>query len=81
MSETAQIILGVLFLVVVFILTRIGMVWRIRRAGMFVVKDLENRGALEPDSAVDLPYARVRLIRMGMRDFRLRESNRQREWG
>jgi hypothetical protein len=41
-----------------------------KRAGVFLLKDLERRGAFDPDSAVELPYAKSSFFRIGMRDFR-----------
>lgn len=70
MSDVIQIIAGVFFLILVFILTRYGMAWRIRRACMFILRDLENREALDPDSAVELLYAKRDFLRIGLRDFR-----------
>jgi hypothetical protein len=70
MGEMIQIVTGILLLVLVFIATRYGMVWRIKRACSFVIKDLEQRKALDPASAVPLPYAKVDHFKMGLRDFR-----------
>jgi len=70
MSESVQIILGIIFLVGVYALTRYGFVWRMKRAGAFLLKDLERRGAVDPESAVQLPYAKKSFLRIGMRDFR-----------
>jgi hypothetical protein len=70
MTESMQIIVGVLFLILVFILTRYGIFLRIRGACKFVVKDLERRNALDPASAVELPYAKKSYFHIGLRDFR-----------
>jgi hypothetical protein len=70
MSDAIQITLGMLFLILVFILTRYGMSWRIKRAGSRIINDLERLGALSHDSAVELPYMKRQLLRFGMRDFR-----------
>ncbi len=70
MSETIQIILGFFFLIGIYILSRFGVVWRIRRASNFIVKDLESRAAFDSASAVDLPYAKAGYFRVGVRDFR-----------
>ncbi len=70
MADVLQIITGILFLALVFILTRFGMAWRIRRACVFVVRDLERRNALDHSSAVELTYAKSEFFRMGLRDFR-----------
>lgn len=70
MSEPIQILLGILFLIAVFALTRYGMVWRMKRALAFIIKDLDQRGAYGPDSAAELLYAKKNILRIGMRDFR-----------
>jgi len=70
MSDVMQITLGILFLMLVFILTRYGMAWRIKRAGRRIINDLERLGAQSPDSAAELPYMKKQLLRIGMRDFR-----------
>jgi hypothetical protein len=70
MADAMQITLGILFLILVFILTRYGMAWRIRRAGRRIIEDLERLGAKSPDSAVALPYMKQQLIKIGMRDFK-----------
>jgi hypothetical protein len=70
MGDAIQITLGILFLILVFILTRYGITWRIKRAGRRIISDLERLGALSPDSAVELPYMRQQLIKIGMRDFK-----------
>lgn len=70
MSDIPQIIVMVILLIGVYLLTQVVVGWRIRRAGAGIIKDLERRKALDPDSAVELPYARPNLFRIGMRDFR-----------
>ena len=70
MADAMQITLGILFLILVFILTRYGITWRIKRAGRRIINDLERVGALSVESAVELPYMKQQLIKIGMRDFR-----------
>jgi hypothetical protein len=70
MSDAIQITLGILFLILVFILTRYGMTWRIKRAGRRIIEDLERLGAQGHGSAVELPYMKKQLLRIGMRDFK-----------
>jgi len=70
MSETSQIITGILLLILIFILTRRVSAWRIKRAIVGVIRDLESQRAVDPSSAVMLPYAKTRLLRFGARDFR-----------
>ena len=70
MADAMQITLGILFLILVFILTRYGITWRIKRAGRRIINDLERLGAQGSDSAVELPYMKQQLIKIGMRDFK-----------
>jgi hypothetical protein len=70
MSEFVQIILGIIFLAVVFILTRYGIANRIRRTATLIMRDLERQEAFGPGSAVDLPYSKPEYFRFGLRDYR-----------
>ena len=67
MSETMELILGIGALIVVIVLTRRYHAWRIKRAYIFIIDDLKQKGAYSTDSAVDLPYAKRNLLKMGMR--------------
>ena len=70
MSETAQIIIGLLLLVGVYILTQMVVGYRIKRAARGIVRDLEFKKAYTPEAAIELPYAKTNLFRIGLRDFR-----------
>jgi hypothetical protein len=70
MSETVQIVIGLIVLVAVYILTQMVVGWRIRRTARAIILDLERRKALEPTSAAELPYERRNLLHIGLRDFR-----------
>jgi len=70
MADAMQLTVGILFLILVFILTRYGITWRIKRAGRRIINDLERLGAQGSDSAVELPYMKQQLIKIGMRDFK-----------
>ncbi len=70
MPEFVQIILGLIFLVVVYILTRIGVSRRIRNTAIRIIKDLERQKAFDPGSAVELPFAKANYFRIGLRDYR-----------
>jgi hypothetical protein len=70
MPEFVQIILGLIFLIVVYILTRIGVARRIRHTAIRIIQELEKRDAFDPGSAVDLPYAKANYFRIGLRDYR-----------
>jgi hypothetical protein len=70
MSEFIQIIIGILFLIMVFLITRVGIAHRIRHSAKFVIQDLERRQAFDPGSAAELPYAKTHYFRIGLRDYR-----------
>jgi len=70
MPEFVQIIIGIIFLILVFILTRIGIAHRIKRTATLIIQDLERREAFDPGSAAELPYAKQQYLRIGMRDYR-----------
>jgi hypothetical protein len=70
MSETTQIIVGIIVLIGVYILTRRFHAWRLQRTYLFIIRDLKKKEAFESGSAVNLPYAKVQLFRVGTRDYR-----------
>ena len=67
MSETTQLILGIAAFIVVIALTRKYHAWRFKRAYIFIIDDLKNKGAYSAHSAVELPYTKRNMLRMGMR--------------
>lgn len=67
MSDTTELIIGIGVLILVIVLTRKYHAWRIKRAYIFILEDLKNKGAYSAHSAVDLPYARKNILRMGLR--------------
>jgi hypothetical protein len=71
MSETAELIIGILVLLAVISLIRRYHTWRIQSAYKYIIEDLKSKGALDPGSAVELPYAQKRTSKMGLRDHRL----------
>jgi hypothetical protein len=67
MSQTTELIVGIGALIIVIILTRKYHAWRFKRACIFIVNDLKNKGAYSAHSAVNLPYAERNILRMGLR--------------
>jgi hypothetical protein len=47
-------------------------VWQMKRACDFIIGDLKVKKALDPASAVALPYCKDRMFRIGFRDYRPR---------
>jgi hypothetical protein len=70
MTETAEIILSIFVLGAAIVLTRQFHAWKIKRAYLTVIEDLKSRGALTPEKAVTLPYARQSILKFGLRDHR-----------
>ena len=70
MNETVEIVVGIGVLAAVYILTRHFHSWRFSRTYVFIINDLKKRGATGPSSAVELPYARKGMLRIGTRDYR-----------
>ena len=70
MSETVQIIIGILLLVGVYILTQVVVGYRIKRAARGIVRDLDFKKAYSAESAIELPYAKSNIFKIGLRDFR-----------
>ena len=70
MTDSGQIIIAICLLIAVYMLTRKVNAWRIRRAYMRIIKDLEMSEAFDETSAIALPYANQSIFRVGVRDFR-----------
>ena len=67
MSETTELIVGIGALILVIILTRKYHAWRFKRAYIFIIEDLKSKGAYSAHSAVELPYTKRNLLKMGLR--------------
>ena len=72
MTETVQVILALLIMVMVFILAKMFQGMKINRAFRIIINDLKQQKALDPSSAVPLPYASTTFLRIGLRDYRPR---------
>ena len=70
MPETVQLIIGFCILLVVIILTRKYHAWKTKRAYLFIIKDLKEKSAYGPKSAIELSYAKRSVLKMGIRDYR-----------
>ena len=70
MSEGFQIFLGIIFLIIVYILTRYGIAWKMHRVAKEIIEDLERRGARDVSSAVSLPYEKTNFLHVGLRDYK-----------
>ena len=72
MSETAKIVFMILLTMGAFILSRYIAGWQMNKAGESIIRDLEKKKAFDPESAVELPYCKSRMFRLGLRDYRPR---------
>jgi hypothetical protein len=70
MAETVKIILLLLLTIGAFILSRYIAGWQMNKAGKFIIGDLKKKRALDPASAVELPYCKKQLLRLGLKDYR-----------
>lgn len=70
MSDKLELVIAIVVLLLVFALTRKYHAWRIQRSYRLVIDDLKARGAQSPETAVELPYSRHPLMRIGLRDHR-----------
>ncbi len=70
MPETLQLILGIIFLILVYALTRYGIAWKMQRVAKQIIDELRHKGATSPETAVTLPYAKPNYLHIGMRDYR-----------
>jgi hypothetical protein len=70
MIEAVQIILAIIIVVLVFIVAKKIQGMKINRAFRVVINDLKQQGALDPSSAVPLPYATRAFFQIGLRDYR-----------
>ena len=75
MSETMKILLMVLLTIGIFILTFRIAGWKMKRAGDFILRDLKEKKAFDPASAVELPYCNASLFHIGLRDYRPKALN------
>jgi hypothetical protein len=69
MSEAMQVVIGALLVGAALVAVRYVVTWRYKRAVEFIIRDLESQGAFEPGRAVDLPYTRQSLLRIGIRNY------------
>lgn len=70
MPESLKVALMVLLLAGAFIASILLAGWKMKRACEGILRDLRQRRAVDPASAVELPYCRVSYFRFGLRDYR-----------
>ena len=70
MSQISQIITLIIIFLIVLILSKKILARQMFKAFQFIINDLRQKGALNPESAVDLYYAKRTILRFGLRDYR-----------
>lgn len=75
MSETMRILLMILLAIGALILTFRIAGWKMKKASDFILLDLKEKKAFDPVSAVELPYCKDSLFRVGLRDYRPKAVN------
>jgi hypothetical protein len=70
MSETLNIILMIFVFIGALVLAMRISGWKMQKACDAIILDLKAKKALDPVSAVELPYAVGQLITIGLRDYR-----------
>jgi hypothetical protein len=70
MPESIQIIIGILSVLIVYVLVMLGTGWWTKRICLMIIKELEERGALNASTAVALPYDKSINFKIGYRDYR-----------
>lgn len=69
-GQIAQAWYWLLFMILAFVLGQIGVQWRMKRALLFILRDLYDKGATSPQKAIPVPYHKAHLLRLGIRDLR-----------
>jgi hypothetical protein len=70
MPESMQIIIGIFAVLVVYLLAMLGTGWWTKQVSLTIMKELEDRGAINAATAVDLPYDKINYFKVGYRDYR-----------
>jgi hypothetical protein len=75
MSETMKILFMVLLTIGTLILTFRIAGWKMKKASDFILRDLKEKKAFDPVSAVELPYCKDSLFHVGLRNYRPKALN------
>lgn len=70
MNDTIQIIVGIIFLALVYMATRYLVARKIMTAARGIVRELTQRGALDPEHAIGFSWSKPDWLRFGLRDYR-----------
>jgi hypothetical protein len=72
MSETANLLFMISLTVCVLYGTFRITGWKMKKACNLIIRDLKEKKAFDPASAVELPYSKAAVFNLGMRDYRPR---------
>jgi hypothetical protein len=72
MPEILKTILFILVMVGALLLALRIAGWKMKKAYEFIIRDLNEKQAFDPASAVELPYAKSPMINIGLKDYRPR---------
>lgn len=70
MNDTLQIIIGILFLALVYMATRYLVARKIMSCARGIIQELKQRGAMDPEHAIQFSWSKPDWLRFGMRDYR-----------
>jgi len=70
MSQTAKTWFMVFLVIAAFIIANIIAGRRMKKAAEFIIRDLKEKKAFDPASAVALPYSKGSAFRIGLKDYR-----------
>jgi hypothetical protein len=70
MPESMQIVIGILALLLVYLLAMLGTGWWTKQICLTIIRELEEKGAVNATSAVDLSYSKTNYLKIGYRDYR-----------
>ncbi len=70
MSQNTKTLLMVLITIAAFFLATLLAGWRMKKACEFIIQDLKEKRAFDPASAVELPYSKGTVFRIGLKDYR-----------
>jgi hypothetical protein len=70
MPESMQILIGITCVCLVSVLAMLGTGWWTKRICLSIIRELEEKGAINAKTAVSLPYDKVNYFKIGYRDYR-----------
>lgn len=70
MSQNIKTLLMVLITIAALFLAMLFAGWRLKKACDFIIRDLKEKKAFDPSSAVALPYSKGTVFRIGLKDYR-----------